>query len=122
MSIEARKFVVYILGSRSLNFYVGFTRYFRRRIWQHKTKFFESCHTAKYNIDRLLYFETFQFAAPAIAREKQLKPWSKKKKLWLIRTMNPNLEDLARDWFPELENAGPSTRASRASASRARSG
>ena len=111
MSQQANPFVVYILGSRSLNFYVGFTRYFRRRIWQHKTRFFPDCHTAKYNIDRLLYFEIFQFAAPAIGREKQLKPWSKKKKLWLIQTTNPNLQDLAADWFPELKNAGPSTRA-----------
>jgi putative endonuclease len=111
MSTEASPFVVYILASRSLNFYVGVTRRFRYRIWQHKTKFFPECHTAKYNIDRLLYFETFQTAAPAFGREKKLKPWSKKKKLWLVRTTNPNLQDLAAEWFSEEKNAGPSTRA-----------
>src|SRR5262249_52986573 len=95
--------------SRSLNFYVGVTRHFRQRIWQHKVKHFEDCHTAKYNIDRLLYFEKYQTSAGAFRREKKLKPWARGKKLVLIRTMNPSLEGLAAEWFPELKNAGPST-------------
>lgn len=115
MSTNAKSFTVYIMGSRSLNFYVGFTRDLIDRVWKHKTKYFKDCHTAKYNIDRLLYFENYQFAAPAIDREKQLKPWSKVKKLALIRTSNPNLEDLAKDWYPQL-NAGPSTRRGKAAA------
>ena len=89
---------------------LGVTRKFRLRIWQHKAKYFEDCHTAKYNIDRLLYFEKYQTSSRAFGREKQLKPWSRKKKLALIRSMKPNLEDLAKDWFLELGNAGPSTR------------
>lgn len=103
------------MGSRSLNFYVGFTRDLMKRVWEHKTKLFKDGHTAKYNIDRLLYFENYQFAAPAIDREKQLKPWSRAKKLALIRSMNPNLVDLAKDWYPEL-NADPSTRRAKAAA------
>jgi putative endonuclease len=104
------------MGSRSLNFYIGFARDLMKRVWEHKTKFIQDCHTAKYNIDRLLYFENYQFSAPAIDREKQLKPWSRaKKKLALIRSINPNLKDLAKDWYPEL-NADPSTRRRKAAA------
>ncbi len=40
------------MGSRSLNFYVGFTRDLMKRVWEHKTKLFKDGHTAKYNIDR----------------------------------------------------------------------
>jgi putative endonuclease len=115
MSRNAKSFSVYILGSRSLNFYVGFTRDLMDRVWKHKTKYFKDGHTAKYKIDRLLYFENFQFSAPAIDREKQLKPWSRAKKLSLIRSLNPNLEDLAKDWYPAL-NADPSTRRAKAAA------
>jgi putative endonuclease len=115
MSRNAKSFSVYIMGSRSLNFYVGFTRDLMDRVWKHKTKHFKEGHTAKYNIDRLLYFENFQFSAPAIDREKQLKPWSRAKKLSLIRSLNPNLEDLAKDWYPAL-NADPSTRRAKAAA------
>ena len=103
------------MGSRSLNFYVGFTRDLQDRVWKHKTKYFKEGHTAKYNIDRLLYFENYQFAAPAINREKQLKPWSRARKLKLIRAINGNLEDLAKDWYPQL-NADPSTRRAKAAA------
>src|SRR5712671_5413061 len=115
MSRNARSFSAYIMGSRSLNFYVGFTRDLMKRVWEHKTKVIKDCHTAKYNIDRLLYFENHQFSAPAIDREKQLKSWSRAKKLELIRSMNPNLEDLAKDWYPGL-NADPSTRRQKAAA------
>jgi putative endonuclease len=121
MSRNAKSFSVYIMGSRSLNFYVGFSRDLMVRVLKHKTKYFKDGHTTKYNIDRLLYFENYQFAAPAIDREKQIKPWSRAKKVALIRTLNPNLEDLAKDWCPGL-NADPSTRRTPPRRAAARSG
>jgi putative endonuclease len=101
------------MGSRSLNFYIGLTRDLHRRVRQRKNGEIDESFTSRYNINRLLYFEKRQTFAPAEARETQLKAWSRKKKLALLRAMNPNLEDLAADW---CTNADPSTRRLKAAA------
>ncbi|HWA84490.1 MAG TPA: GIY-YIG nuclease family protein [Fimbriimonadaceae bacterium] len=75
------------------------------RVLQHKTKRFAG-FTARYNCNRLLYFEQFEDVSNAIAREKQVKGWRREKKLALIRTMSPEMRDLAADWFaPDLLDA-----------------
>jgi putative endonuclease len=51
-----------------------------------------------YNIDRLVYFERFQYVRSAIAREKELKDWNRARKVELIEKVNPTWEDLAADW------------------------
>jgi putative endonuclease len=56
-----------------------------------------------------VWFERYQYANNAIAREEQIKRWSRKKKMWLVEQMNPSWKDLAADWFTEAQ--GPSTRA-----------
>ncbi|HSE49334.1 MAG TPA: GIY-YIG nuclease family protein [Terriglobales bacterium] len=105
---EDYRFFVYMLGSSSRRaIYVGFTSEFRKRIWQHKNHELEG-FTDRYNVIRLLWYERYQYAANAIAREKQIKRWSRKKKIWLIEQMNPGWKDLAADWFPEAQ--APSTR------------
>ena len=50
--------------------------------------------TSKYNVTKLLYHEEFDNVQDAIAREKQIKRWSRKKKTWLIERKNPNWADL----------------------------
>ena len=74
--------------------YVGFTVDLKNRIEEHKTKKFKTSHTAKYNLDKLIYFETFKTVAEARAREKQVKKWNRAWKDNLINDMNPDWKDL----------------------------
>jgi len=68
--------------------YIGITGKFSIRVWQHKQKVNEG-FTKKYNINKLVYYETFDNPSDAIAREKQLKRWSRKKKVELIKKKYP---------------------------------
>jgi putative endonuclease len=92
-------FYVYIMQSSSRRaLYIGMTNSLRRRVFQHKTHELEG-FTDSYNAVRLVYWESFDEALKAIAREKQLKNWRREKKLWLIASMNPKWRDLAADWY-----------------------
>ena len=93
-----RRYYVYILGSYSGTLYIGVTGNLRRRIWQHKEHAIEG-FTAKHDVTRLLYFETYHEVLNAIAREKQLKGWARAKKVALIEKDNPRWEDLGRKWY-----------------------
>jgi putative endonuclease len=95
-------FYVYIMTNRSKNFYIGVSNNIRERVFQHKTGAFEG-FTGRYKLDRLVYWEKFKYVNAAIAREKQLKRWTRVKKMQLIVTMNPTWKDLAADWFPDLQ-------------------
>ena len=99
---------VYILSSNSRCLYIGVTSDLRGRLWQHKTGVFEG-FTKKYKTHLLVYQEFFDDIESAIAREKQLKGWSRAKKITLIEKINPGWEDLA----PSFSNLGPSTSARR---------
>ena len=79
--------------------YTGSTTDLHIRVHQHKTKEFPNSFTAKYNIDKLVYYEFFEFIEEAIAREKQIKSWSRMKKENLINSTNPDWNDL----YPEIE-------------------
>lgn len=89
--------------SNSGTLYIGITNNLVRRVWEHKesvkdrkksnTYSTELTFTARYNIDQLIYYEIFKDAENAILREKQLKHWSRQKKLSLIRKMNPQFKD-----------------------------
>ena len=74
--------------------YIGVTSDLKDRIHQHKTKHFPNSFTAKYNVDKLVYFEFFSRIEDAIAREKQIKAGSRKKKTDLINSQNPEWKDL----------------------------
>ena len=83
----------YILTSRSGTLYIGVTNDLARRIYEHKHGLVPA-FTSKYKIHRLVYVEGFDRADDAIAREKQLKGWSRKRKIALIESLNPTMKDL----------------------------
>jgi len=86
-------FWVYILSSRSRNLYVGMTNRLLTRTSEHK-EHLPGSHTAHYNIDRLVYFQYFRYVRNAIAREKELKRYTRAQKIELIERTNPTWEDL----------------------------
>lgn len=91
-------YYVYIIMNkmRTVN-YTGMTSDLPGRIWQHKTKYYPKSFSAKYNVNKLVYYELCETADSAITREKQLKGWSKDKKMKLIETINPYYKDLYKD-------------------------
>ena len=91
--MNSKTYYVYILRNRSGNFYIGITSNLVKRVWEHKQKFVRG-FTKKYNIDKLIYYEIYNDPETAIAREKQLKNWNRKKKIDLITKMNPKFEEL----------------------------
>jgi putative endonuclease len=93
-------YFVYIPGSLSGTLHVGVTSSLRFRVRRHHT--FQG-FTAKYDVDRLLYYEEFGEVSDAIKREKQLKGWRREKKIALIEPLNPQGVDLSRDRYPRAE-------------------
>ena len=90
-----KKGYVYILFSqRNGTLYTGVTSLLKRRVYEHKTKLHPNRFTARYNVDKLGYFEEYVSIKEAIEREKQIKGGSRATKLALIEGMNPNWEDL----------------------------
>jgi putative endonuclease len=77
--------------------YTGFTKELKYRIQSHKTKKYQNSFSAKYNLDKLVWYEEFQTITAARAREKQLKAGSRAKKIKLIEEMNPEWRDLYED-------------------------
>ena len=93
-------YFVYILTNCSRHpLYTGVTRTLGGRHVQHNNPepWEDSC-SARYQLDRVVYFERFQYVKNAIAREKQIKRWSRAKKIALIERMNPKWDDLSRIW------------------------
>ena len=89
-------FWVYILSSRSRTLYIGVTNGLHKRVHQHRNQN-SGTFTARYQITRLVYFESFQYINKAIAREKELKHWTRAQKICLIEAINPTWEDLLAD-------------------------
>ena len=85
------------MASRSHNFYIGVTRGIEVRVQQHKEGRFEG-YSKQYNCNRLVWFERHPFVQDAIAREKQLKGWSRAKKIAFIERENPAWVDLSEEW------------------------
>ena len=81
-------YYVYILTNRSRRLYVGVTNDLVRRCFEHRQHAVDG-FTAKYKIDRLVYFETTDDVHAALAREKQIKKWRREKKIALIERWNP---------------------------------
>jgi len=77
--------------------YVGITSKLLERIQQHKNKKDKKSFTARYNVDKLMYYEEYPDARTAIAREKQIKAGSRKKKIELIESINPEWKDLFKE-------------------------
>ena len=92
-------YYVYILSNKSNKvLYIGVTNDLQRRVYEHKNKLIEG-FTSKYNVDKLLHYESTTDIKSAIEREKQLKSWSRAKKEELINKSNPQREDLSVGWF-----------------------
>jgi putative endonuclease len=88
------EFYVYILTNKyNTVLYTGLTNNLNNRIIEHRSKR-GSKFTAKYNVNKLVYYECFLYVTDAIAREKQLKSGSRQKKIDLIEKTNKNWEDL----------------------------
>jgi putative endonuclease len=96
------QFFVYILASRSRVLYTGVTRDLLRRVYQHRNGEVPG-FSRKYQVNRLVYFEETSSAVSAFERERQIKGWSREKKLRLIESVNAGWLDLAVDWFPKTE-------------------
>jgi putative endonuclease len=94
-----RCYWVYIMSSKRGTIYTGVTGNLRRRVWQHKIG--RGAFTSRYNCHRLVFAEWFDDPLEAIAREKQIKGWLRRKKVALIEDQNPTWADLAADWFSE---------------------
>ena len=93
MSERQHNYWAYIMASVSGVIYIGVTNDLERRVWEHKQKAVEG-FTKKYNITKLVYYEVFDGIENAILREKQIKAGSRKKKMDLIKIMNPGFRDL----------------------------
>lgn len=92
---------VYILTNKNkTTLYIGITADLIRRVQEHRNKENKNSFSNKYNLDHLIYYEWFMDIEEAIAREKQLKKWSRSKKETLIATVNPAWEDL---WEKEVK-------------------
>lgn len=85
------------MGNRRPTLYIGVTNDLVRRVYEHKNGLIKG-FSKRYRLNKLLYFETFQWIEDAITREKQLKHWNRQWKLDLIRKTNPTLKDL----YPDL--------------------
>ncbi len=91
--LSGRTYWVYIATNKSNTLYTGMTNNLSRRMYEHQYKIV-SGFTAKYNINKLIYFQEFNTPEEAIAAEKKIKGWTRKKKIQLIKSINPTFRDL----------------------------
>jgi len=91
--MRKQSYIYILFNKRNGTIYTGVTSDLVRRVYEHKNKLIDG-FTKKYSIDKLGYYEIFSSIGEAIAREKQIKGYSRKKKIALIEKMNPCWEDL----------------------------
>lgn len=94
-----KEYSVYIMSSISNVLYIGVTSDLAGRVWEHKNCTYRNSYTSKNECFKLVYFEDYYQVSDAIQREKQLKGWTRKKKLWLVLEENPNLVDISLNWY-----------------------
>ena len=90
-------FIYIITNKNNTTLYIGVTSNLPVRIMEHKQKKYQGSFSARYNLDKLVYFEQFQMIGDAIGREKQLKGGNRGNKEILINSINP-------DWLDLYEN------------------
>lgn len=95
-----RFYHLYILASIGRVLYVGVTGRFENRLAEHRACVDPESFTSRYNVNRLVYCEEYTRVSDAIAREKQIKGWSRSKKIALIEWLNPEWKDLAPAYPP----------------------
>ena len=94
--MERKQYYVYIMASRTRVLYTGVTNDLERRVREHKAKQYAG-FTSRYNITRLVYAEGFSSIRQAIAFEKQIKNWTRAKRIALIESWNPTWKDLSEE-------------------------
>lgn len=92
-----KNYYVYIMTNNSKTLYIGVIDDLMRRVYEHKNKLING-FTKKYNLTKLVYFETFNRIEDAIRREKQLKNWHRQWKVNLIESVNKDWEDLSMEF------------------------
>ena len=91
-------YYVYILTNwNNKVLYTGATNNLERRLYEHRNELADG-FTKRYHVHKLVYYDTTTDATAAIAREKQIKGWTRQKKNALIETLNPEWRDLSKDW------------------------
>lgn len=90
-------FVYIITNKNNTVLYTGVTNDLEKRVWEHKHKMNKGSFTARYNVEKLVYFERYSHTEEAIAREKQIKAGSRQKKINLIESLNPDWKDLGEE-------------------------
>jgi len=90
--------VYIIINKKDGVLYIGVSNDLERRMFEHKNKLVKG-FSSKYNLNKLIYFESYQFVKDAIKREKNLKKWKRDWKINLIVEDNADWIDLSEDWF-----------------------
>ena len=98
-----KSYVYFMTNKNNTTIYIGVTSNLVKRVYEHKTKKFKG-FTAKYNCDKLVYYEEFTDINQAIVREKQLKAGNRKRKEALINSINPEWKDLSEGWLFYFDN------------------
>jgi putative endonuclease len=96
--VAVKTYYVYIMTNNTRTLYTGVTSNLEKRVLQHKRKLLPG-FTREYNINRLVYDETFGDIRAAIQREKQIKGWLRAKKVTLVVSANPAWRDLSQGWY-----------------------
>ena len=110
---DEKRFYVYIMSSLSRRIYTGVTNNLFRRVMQHKSGEIKG-FTQRYHINRLVYYECFQYVNNAIYREKRIKGLNRAKRVALIGRDNPTWDDLAEEWGKPWTPLKPDLRGARA--------
>lgn len=96
--MKSKAYHTYILTNKNNTvIYTGVTSRIEQRVWEHKESHDRDSFTARYRISKLVYIEEYQNAIDAINREKQIKNFSRKKKVELVNRSNPKWKDLLLD-------------------------
>ena len=93
-----RTYYVYIMTNRSRTLYAGVTNNLVRRVYEHKCGLVPG-FTSRYRIDRLMHYESTSNIKAATRREKEIKGWSRARKIALVTTHNPDWSDLSAGWY-----------------------
>jgi putative endonuclease len=100
-----RTFYVYVMSSLSRTLYTGVTNDLERRVGEHREGQSTTSFTARYNVNLLVYFEEFSDVNAAIAREKEIKRLTRKRKIKLIESLNPAWTDLCHEWDKSVQQS-----------------
>ena len=93
------QYYVYIITNKKDGvLYIGVTNDLERRMFEHKNKLVKG-FSSKYNLDKLVFLEVYQYIEDAIKREKNIKKWKREWKINLILEENADWDDLSSDWF-----------------------